>query len=123
VVNEEVERLSPEEDYGPDFDEAWGGVFGDSEVHTVHALRGSETGEWLVEIWAAEFVREEPLVSTMFDRLRSALLAVPGVESINHVEREILHVNGSPSGEGLVRAAGGVIDLLADQINEVMNGL
>jgi hypothetical protein len=119
-IDETIRQL-PREEVDEESAEEWIRETGEPEVRNVCANKGLD-GEWDVSIWAAEFVREEPLESRMGQMLLEALQSVPGVAEVWHEDREVWHVTGSPGGEDLTGAAALVIDSLADEIRPHVNG-
>jgi hypothetical protein len=77
-------------------------------------------GAWQLWIGLADHLREEPLESEMRLAVENALRAVPGVTNVTEGDREIWDVNGSPSPEALIEAAGAVVDALAERAHEVL---
>jgi hypothetical protein len=102
-MTDEVIRQLPREEVDEELEEEWIRATDEPEVRNVGASKSAEYG-WQVSIWAAEFVREDPLE------------AVPGVTNVWEEDREVWHVDGSPSGADLTRAAAEVMDDLADDI-------
>jgi len=69
---------------------------------------------WRVSIHAAEFIRDDPLQSQVFDAITSALNAAPGASRAVQEDREVWLVQGSLTGEVLVRSCAAVLDRLAE---------
>ena len=113
-MSEEIQQVEPEDD---ELSEYWERM-PDTEgyLRGVAAMTGDELEGWQVEIGAGEYFRTEPLGVEMEQRLNSALRAVPGVSHVERIRWETWEVNGTPSGEALVRAAASVIDELADRL-------
>jgi hypothetical protein len=122
-MNSDDVRRVPDDEV--DGEEGWDRLTDDPEVRRVEALRwhGASEWPWQVTIWAAEFVREEPLESEFRRTIDAALRAVPGVTNVTEEDREIWTVAGSPSGEGLVRAAADAVDSIADRIRAHIEAL
>lgn len=110
----EVERVEPADDQ---LAEEWIRKTHQDDIQGVGASRWKEGGDWpwQVEIWVAEFLREEPLQSELFEGVGEALRGVAGVTDVVHEDRETWVVAGTPRGEDLVRAGAGVVDRLADR--------
>lgn len=121
MADEPIRQL-PRDELDEELDEEWIRETDEPGVRNVGANKFPDYG-WQVSIWAAEFVREDPLESTMRERLAARLVTVPGVTNVWEEDREIWHVDGSPNGEDLTRAAAEVIDDLADQIRSHIGGL
>jgi hypothetical protein len=119
-IDETIRQLAREE-VDEECVEEWIRETGEPEVRNVGANKWLD-GHWDVSIWAAEFVRDEPLESRMGQMLLEALQSVPGVAEVWHEDREVWHVTGSPNGEDLTRSAAFVIDSLADEIRLHVNG-
>lgn len=119
-MTEEPIRQLPREEVDKDLDEEWIRETDEPEVRNVGASKWPDEG-WEVSIWAAEFVREEPLESRMRKLIADGLLAVSGVISVWEEDHETWHVTGSPTGADLTRAAAAVIDSLADDIRAQVN--
>ena len=119
-MTDEIEQV-PGGELDGDVDEAWQRLTDDPDVRGVEASRDSRSEwPWHVTIWAAEFVRDEPLESTLRRRLESALRAVDGATEVVEEDREVWLVAGTPSGRALVEAAASVVDELADEIATAM---
>jgi hypothetical protein len=105
--------------------EEWVRRTSEPDVRGVGAARRRDAGEWawLVTIYAAEFVREDPLEQRMRAAVDAALRAVPGVEDVAEEDREVWIVAGDPSGEALVRAAADALDRLQGDIREHIRSL
>jgi hypothetical protein len=115
VTDERVRQLSAEH-VDSDLPEEWIRETAEPEVRNVGALKMIEADAWQVTVWAAEFVREEPLESLLRKRMHQALRSVEGVTRVAEEDREVWLVSGSASGADLTRAAAAVVDELADQI-------
>jgi hypothetical protein len=104
--------------------EQWERVTDEEEIFGVSASRTAQPKwKWQVFVAAAEFVREEPLESTLVERITSALKKVEGVKAVAHEDREVWIIEGDPSGEALVRAASTALDSLAPQLRKHMESL
>ena len=77
-------------------------------------------GLWQLWVGVAEHLREEPLESEMRREIARALAAVPGVTDVTEGDREIWDVNGTPSPEALLEAAGAVVDALAPRAHDLL---
>jgi len=89
---------------------------GEPDIRNVGVTRIDIPGDisgWQVEIWAMEFVHNEPLESEFRQRIADALRQVSGVASAGEEDRETWFVTGSPSGKALAEAAARVVDDLA----------
>ena len=75
---------------------------------------------WMVDVWAMEFVRSDPLESELRERIMDALRGVSGVTHVAEHDRESWFLTGTTSGEALVSAAAQIVDDLADQIRRAM---
>ena len=117
MTDECVRQLSAEQ-VDSDLPEEWIRETAEPEVRNVGALKMIEGGDdaWQVTVWAAEFVREEPLESLLRKRMHQALRSVEGVTRVAEEDREVWLVSGDPSGADLTQAAASVVDELADQI-------
>jgi hypothetical protein len=105
--------------------EEWVRRTNEPDVRAVGASKYREPREWpwQVHIWAAEFVRTNPLEREMRSAITAALAAVPGVKKVVQEDREKWIVAGDPSGEALVRAAARAIDRLQEKIRSHMESL
>jgi hypothetical protein len=97
-------------------DEAWQRLTDEPEIRGIEAIRNDDPAGWQVTVWAMEFVREEPLESTVRRVIGSALRAVPGVDGVAEEDREVWWITGAVSGEALTRSAAAAVDELADQL-------
>lgn len=84
--------------------EEWVHVTDNEEILGVSASRSEGEWSWTVSIYAAEYIREEPLESELYESISKALTTVPGVTAINHEDREVWIIKGNPKGEDLVKA-------------------
>lgn len=109
-------------DDADDADESWERVTDEPDVRGVAADLIGFAGGWNVTVAVLEFVREGALESELRRRIAAALLAVGGVESAEEMDTEVWFVTGTPSGEALVRAAGAVVDDLAEQTRAFAGG-
>lgn len=120
-MTEEPIKQLPREEVDEEVEEEWIRETDEPDVRNVGATRWPD-GEWQVSIWAAEFVREEPLESRMRQRIADSLRAVSGVTDVSEEDREMWHVSGNPTGADLTGAAAAAIDSLADEIRAHMGG-
>lgn len=120
MANEPIRQL-PREEVDEELEEEWIRDTDEPEVRNVGATKLSDH-EWQVGIWAAEFVREEPLESTMRTRIAEKLRSVPGVTDVSEGDREVWDVQGFTTGADLTRAAADAIDGLADEIRSHIRG-
>lgn len=90
----------------------------DDDVRGVGALQREVDGRWnwQVEVWVAEYLREEPLEGEMRSAVDSAIRSVEGVLEVAEEDREVWIVSGDPSGEELVRAVGEAVDQIAPAV-------
>jgi hypothetical protein len=72
----------------------------------------------VVDIWAQEFFRQDPLGAELRQRVQAALRTVDGVTGVDEHDNESWQVTGDPSGEALTRAAARVVDDMADRLRE-----
>jgi len=87
----------------------------DDDIRGVCALQRHREGRWSwqVDVWVAEFVRDEPLESELRLAVAAAIRSVDGVTEVAEEDREVWVLSGSPSGEDLVRAVSEVVDAMA----------
>jgi hypothetical protein len=115
-------RQRPGDEVDEELDEEWIRETDEPSVRNVGAFL--EGDKWHVSIWAAEFVREEPLESRMRGQIAAGFQAAPGVTNVSEGgNREEWFVTGSPTGSDLVRAAADVIDPLSDDIRRHLRHL
>ncbi len=98
--------------------EAWTRLTEEQHVRGVSATRLKNSGEWAwqLEVWAMEFVREQPLETELRAAIESALAAVSGVRAVESEDREVWVVDGDLDGEALVGAVAGAVDGFSDRI-------
>jgi hypothetical protein len=118
--DDEVRQIEPEDD---EITEEWIRETDEPEIRAVsaHHVDSNEDGDgdsWYVSIWAQEFFRRDPLGLELRQRIQAALLAVAGVTDAGEHDNETWHVEGTPSGEALTRAAASVVDDMADRLRE-----
>ncbi len=83
-----------------------------------HRLRDGGEWPWRVEVWAAEYVRDEPLETQLRSGVRAALASVAGVTAVEEEDREVWVVAGNPAGDVLVRSVAEFIDQIQREIRE-----
>ena len=88
----------------------------------VHHFRNPDNGAWSLGVWVMEFVREDPLESVLRTAMDAALLGVTGVVDVLQEDREVWSIDGSPSGEELVRTAAKVVDTFAEETRAFVTG-
>ena len=115
----EVEHVVGDED--DDFTEEWSRVTPDGDWAANDVLGvgvGREAdGSWQMFVNVLEFVREDPLESEFRSAMLSVLRAVPGVTMAEEEDRETFLVEGTPTGDALVRAGAAAIDQFADRLH------
>jgi hypothetical protein len=104
----------------PEIAEEWVRETSEPDVLDVGASRWVEPETWPWRVWvaAAEFVRNEPLESTLRKRMDEELRAVAGVIDVAEEDRGFWAVAGDPTGAGLARAAALVVDELATRVRK-----
>lgn len=113
-MSDEVEQIEPDDDT---ISEEWLRETDEPEVRGVGASYGEEGG-WIVDVWAQEFYRQDPLGVELRQRIENALRAVDGVTGVYEHDNESWDVTGAPSGEALTRAAARVVDDMADRLRQ-----
>jgi len=105
--------------------EEWHRQTADPAIRNAYATKISQTGwSWQVRFPVLEFVREDsPSFGPVLTGIRHELQGVSGVVEVEHEDREVFIVRGTPSGEDLVRAAGRAVDGLSDRLRDDYNGL
>jgi hypothetical protein len=95
------------------------------DVHGVDAVRRTQPGgwTWTVCVSAMEFIREDPLESTLRHEIASALRGVGGVVQAEEEDREVWILRGEPTGRALVDAVGAVLDRHERAIREHYDAL
>jgi hypothetical protein len=83
---------------------------------SAHRLRDGGDWPWRITVFAAEFVREEPLEGELRNTVRAALKAVAGVTRVEEEDREIWVIGGRPDAEALVLAAAAAVDRMQDKL-------
>lgn len=113
-------RQVPRDELDSELEEGWQRLPSDPNDCEVRGVEVSKWGDehgrphWNVTLWAAEFLREDPLVNEMDRGIDAALRAVDGVTDVEHVDTEMWYVHGTPSGYELTRAAADFVDDSAD---------
>ena len=113
-MNDEVRRIEPDDE---EIAEEWIRETDEPEIRGVGASYGDEGG-WIVDVWAQEFYRQDPLGVELRQSIQAALRAVHGVTDVYEHDNESWDVTGTPSGEALTRAAAHVVDELADRMRQ-----
>jgi hypothetical protein len=84
----------------------------------VGVIRDGNDRTWQVEFAMCQ-VPLGALRAEVHGQIESAIMAVPGVESVHQEDQEVwIAIGESASGEALMRAAGTVADALADRVRE-----
>ncbi len=93
--------------HDPEIAEEWARETSEPDVRDVGASRWAQPGPWPWKVWvaASEFVRREPLESTLRARLDEELRTAAGVTDVPDEDREVWIVAGDPTGAVLTRAA------------------
>ena len=115
-----VRQLRDHEEDG--IEEQWIRETSDPDFRDVEAAKMHEK-TWQVSVRLAEFVREEPLESEMRQQIEATLRSVDGVSDVQEMDREVWTVYGTPLGPELVRAAGEVVDRLADRARDQLEAI
>jgi hypothetical protein len=113
-MSEDVQQIESEDE---EITEEWLRETDEPEIRGVGASYTDEGG-WIVDVWAQEFFRQDPLGIELRQRVQTALLAVDGVTQVDEQDNESWDVTGTPSGEALTRAAASVVDDMADRLRE-----
>jgi hypothetical protein len=114
-VNDDVRQIEPDDD---EIAEEWLRETDEPEVRGVGAHYADDGGGWIVDVWAQEFYRQDPLGVELRQRIQASLRAVDGVTDVYEHDNESWGVAGTPSGEALTRAAATVVDELADRMRQ-----
>jgi hypothetical protein len=102
--------------------EEWGRDIPLGPAHDVHGVNANKYAKpakgwtWTVFVSAMEFIREEPLESTLRREIAAALLGVPGVLQAEEEDREVWILRGEPTGRAIVDAVAAVVDAHAAEI-------
>lgn len=108
-----VEQVESEDDEAL---EQWVRVTEEQHILGVCAERSDGKWPWRVEIFVAEYIREEPLQSELHNAITAALKRVPGVNKAVQEDREVWVVKGKVAGDALVRACSTALNRLADAL-------
>jgi hypothetical protein len=117
-MSEQIRRLPDDE---VDGDEGWIRETQEPDLRDLEASRYDD--QWHVTVAVAEFLREEPLEGELRSGMASALSAVAGVVGVAEEDREVWRVEGTPSGDELLRVAASVVDALADRARDHIDDL
>ena len=97
--------------------EGWDRLTDEPEIRGVEAIRlDDDEWPWIVVVWVAEFVREDPLEAELREAMLRELSRVRGVEAVAEEDREVWIVAGVPDGRELVKAAAAVVDGLYEKV-------
>jgi hypothetical protein len=113
-MSDDVRQIDPEDS---EIAEEWLRETDEPEIRGVGAHYTDEGG-WIVDIWAQEFFRQDPLGVELRQRVQAALRTVDDVTGVDEHDNEGWHVTGDPSGEALTRAAARVVDDMAGRLRE-----
>ena len=86
-------------------------------------LRGEKEWPWQVVIPVAEFIREQPLETELWEAVTSALRGVRGVREAAQEDREVWVVSGRARGRSLVAAVGNALDRLEPRLRQHVDSL
>lgn len=116
-----IERIKPKDE---GIFEEWIRITEENDILGVCATRVPNADwPWRVSIYAAEFVRSEPLESELFDAITDALIAVRGVTRAVQEDREVWAVQGNVAGDALVHACSVALNRLAQPLREAYAAL
>jgi hypothetical protein len=118
-TNDRPEKIRP---LDGEIAEEWVRKTAEPDVRGVGAYLRHDGGSWpwRVTVWAAEFIREDPLEQDLRDAIRVALEAVSGVTRVVEEDREVWAVAGKPTGQALISAAAEAIDRLQGRLRAAM---
>ena len=117
----EVKRIEPMDS---SILEEWTRVTDNEDVLGVSASKSAESnGEWQVFINVAEFVREEPLESKLYQHITDSLSGIDGVVEVIHEDREVWLVRGDVTGEALVRSSSAALNELHEELATAVDSL
>ena len=111
MSTDNIRRVDPADE---EIEEEWIPYTDDEDILGVGAWKANDD-DWRVQIWVAEFIRDEPLESELGNGLDVALRSVEGVTDVVHKDREQWIAEGTPSGEALVHAAASFLDGFAER--------
>ena len=115
----EVKRIEPIDN---SILEEWTRVTDNEDVLGVSASKSAD-GDWQVFINVAEFIREEPLESKLYQRITESLTGIDGVVEVIHEDREVWLVRGDVTGEALVRSSSTALNELHEELATAVDSL
>ena len=109
-----VERVTPQDS---EIEEEWLRITDEKDIFGMCATRSKhEQWPWRVSIYAAEYIRKEPLESKLASGITTALNAVPGVRKAVQEDREVWVIAGHVDGEALIQACAMALDGMAEEL-------
>jgi hypothetical protein len=85
--------------------EQWVSDFPDMDILGVAAYKFDESASpWGIYVYAAEFIREDPLEYKLHQGITEVLEKLPGVTKAFQEDREVWVITGNASGEELMKA-------------------
>lgn len=85
--------------------EQWVSNFPDMDILGVAAYKFDESeSPWGIYVYAAEFIREDPLESKLHKGITDALEKLPGVTKAFQEDREVWIITGNATGHDLMKA-------------------
>lgn len=108
----DVQQIQP---FDNSIQEEWLRVTEEQDLLGVSASK-LDANTWQVFINVAEFIREEPLQSALFDEITEALKQTDGVETAIQEDREVWAVRGNVTGESLIQSCATALNRLEPKI-------
>ena len=115
----QVRSIEPED---PEIEEEWERVTDETDLFGVYAVKTAGEWNWQVSVAVTEFIREDPLESSLVVRVTAALDKVEGVTRVVQQDREVWILQGEDDVEGseLVKAVSRELEELAPQLRAVL---
>jgi hypothetical protein len=115
----EVQQIQP---FDSSIQEEWIRVTEEQDLLGVGASK-FDSNTWRVFVNVAEFIREEPLQSDLFERITEALAKTDGVETAYQEDREVWIVQGDVTGESLIQSCAVALNELEPNIRAAIDAL
>ncbi len=112
-----IVKIIESDDFFDEYEEQWIYITDESDLMGVDASREvDEEDDWRISVSVSEFIREEPLVSTLHSSISKALENVDGVDTVEQEDREVWLVEGSANAIALISACVTQLKLLYPQL-------
>jgi len=103
--------------------EEWGRIdeLDDKDLQNINAIKSDHPQyPWSMSFGATDWIREEPYIGILCERLNEALVALPGISWAVQEDRDYWVLEGEASGDELVRAGAVAVDKFLSEYRDQM---